>query len=169
MLPRTSTNARRRGASRARLVMPMAGLGLLCASVAMLLHNRTPSGETVSQVARRIQQIALTSGGGELGPWLVSAEHVDPLSGTLLRLRIESGPMIIAAERATLVVNADDNTFSFELSEVVFTRVPDDEDGEAGVHTLDTHMLGPAPWGMDIVPDAEAPPKKAPSSWVQAE
>ena len=64
--------------------------------------------------------------------------------------------MEIAARRARVVVDATDDTFSIELHDVVFTRIPDDEPGpEHFVLSSQLHVLGPVPYEVDIVPDSQ--------------
>ncbi len=149
-----------RGASRAHLLLPLAGAGFIIAGTAALLL--TP-GKTypVSYVIRTIREIALSAGrpgappdAGMLGPWRIRATGVDPVSGRFDDFHVHCGPMLIAAKSANVTVDPSADTFSIEMWDVVFLRVPDDpEAARAGVHRLDYHVLGPAPYGADIVAD----------------
>ncbi|MCP3906374.1 MAG: hypothetical protein GY715_22365 [Planctomycetes bacterium] len=147
-----------------RLLMPVLGVGLIVVCAIVLLGS---GGErhTVSEVVRSIRKAALAGnepdapyGSGRIGPWKIAADHVDPLTGELSNFRIQSGAMMIAARTAQILVDPEADTFGFELHGVVYTRVPAGGDGaadddEAFVHDLERHVLGPAPYGVDIIPD----------------
>lgn len=172
----------RRGSSRSRFIVPVAAAGLIVACVGVLLHS-THRAHTVSHVTRTIRDIALAGnavdaplGAGTVGPWKIAAEDVDLLTGEFINFRLDSGPMLVTARRAALLVDPDADTFSFEMWDVVFTRTPDGRkpDGDSYVHRLDYHLVGPAPYGADIVRDAPAaapPPPSEPgnSSLVSAD
>lgn len=149
---------------RARLILPVAGAGLLIGCGLLLLRGGHET-HTVSQVARSIHEIALTANApdappeaGLVGPWRVSAERLDPLSGKLIDFNIKSGVMMISARTAQVVIDPDADTFSFDMRDVVFVRVPRlrEEGREAAIHHLDRYTLGPAPYNVDIVPDGAA-------------
>jgi hypothetical protein len=148
-------------AARARLVLPVAGAGLIIACAGLLLRG-TPERHTVSQVARMIQETALASSepdappeAGILGPWLITAERIDPVNGHLLNFRLQSGQMMIAAMSARIAIDPENDTFSFEMWNVVYTRVPEprEENQKAFTHALEHYVLGPAPYKFDIVAD----------------
>ena len=151
-------------ASRARLVLPVAAAGVVVACVCLLLRG-PPEKHTVSQVARMIRETALASNepdapleAGILGPWLITAERVDPVNGHLLSFRLKSGQMLIAATSARIDIDPEADTFSFEMWDVVYTRVPDpkEENQDAYTYTLEHYVLGPAPYRFDIVADGAA-------------
>jgi hypothetical protein len=161
------------------LLLPAAGLGLLVAGAALLLKSE-PEGHTVSQVRRSIRAIALAGGAenapvqaGMIGPWRVATATIDPITGEFSDFRIESPPMLISAERAQLHVDAERDTFSFEMWNVVYTRVPKPgETVEGFLWSEDHYVLGPAPYGKDIIPDGagvtEPPPAGDDPTLVEA-
>ena len=71
----------------------------------------------------------------------------------LLQFRLTCGQMEIAARSARLVVDAKDDTFRFELYDVVLTRVPETDEVVPDHHliTHDEYTLGPVPYGRKIV------------------
>lgn len=151
-------------ASRARLVLPVAGAGLTIACVGLLLRG-APERHTTSQVARMIQETALASNepdaprdAGILGPWHIAAERIDPVSGHLMNFQLKSGQMMVAARSARIAIDPENDTFSFEMWDVVYTRVPERNaaDQNAFAHALDHYVLGPAPYKFDIVADGAA-------------
>jgi hypothetical protein len=158
-------STKQRGPSRARLILPVALAGVLIAMLGLALH-RPRQRHTVSQVARTIRSIALAGGApnathdaGEIGPWRIGATDIDPMTGEYTNFTLASGQMMLGAKRAKLLIDADHDAFSFELWEVSFTRVPDDEEipkdeAPSFVHTMDHYIIGPAPYGADIIPDA---------------
>lgn len=122
---------------------------------------------TESEVVHEIRRIALEGGraeslrAGRLGPLRLSARTVDPATGEFVGFRIETDQIMVAAARAAIVVDAEQDTFAFDLQEVVVTRIPDEvtEPGDAApdaqslIHTADRHRFGPAAFGSDIKPD----------------
>jgi hypothetical protein len=161
-MPATRSSSKSAGpAVPLRLLMPVLGAGVLVACIAVMIGGGGER-QSVSEVMRQIHQKALAGnepdapyGAGRIGAWKIAAERVNPLTGELTSLRIQSGAMLVAARTAHVVVDPEADTFSFELHGVVYTRVP--RDGEevdgAFVHELDHYVLGPAPYGVDIVPD----------------
>jgi len=154
---------RQRPSSRARLILPFAAMGLFVACVGVWMHG-SQSGHTVSHVHRTVRDIALAAGvddapadAGTLGPWKIAAQEVDPVTGEYRRFRLESGRMMISAARARLLVDPEDDSFSFEMWDVVYTRLParGQTEDDSFVWSMDHYLLGPAPYGMDIVPDHE--------------
>jgi hypothetical protein len=152
-----------RRVSPARLLLPVLAAGLVMACVLVLLRT-SRSGHTVSQVKRGIHTIALhrstepdRADGGPLGPWWIAADGVDPVTGVLENFHVSSGNMEIAARGARLTVDPVDDTFTFELLDVAFTRVPDPDASEPEPEGLlvskERYVLGPAPYGVDIVSD----------------
>ncbi len=158
---------RPRKRSRAWLVLPLLGFGLLIASLIVLWWEPPPQ-QSVSEVTRGFRDIALAKSpkpglddGGAIGPWWITAGDVDPVTGLYHNMHVRSGNVLIAAEAARLVVDPATDTFQFELHNVVFTRVPDPDDPddselEHHVLELEFHTLGPVPFGIDIVPDHNA-------------
>jgi hypothetical protein len=123
------------------------------------------SAHTVSHVVRSISESALAAGradspleAGLLGPWRIAAEEIDPVDGTLQNFRVQGGNMMITARSARIIVDADRDAFSFELDDLVFVRVPTPAEPErtARIHRLEHYVLGPAPYGMEIVPDGSS-------------
>lgn len=156
--------ARRR--SRAWMILPVLGIGLLAASLVVLWWE-PPQKQSVSEVTRQFRDIAMAKSpkpglddGGPIGPWWVTATDVDPVTGVFLNVHVRSGSMLIAADTARLVIDPATDTFQLELHDVVFTRVPDGDNPELKHHVLelDHHTLGPVPYGMDIVPDQNIVP-----------
>lgn len=160
--------SKRRKISRARLILPIAGAGLLMACSYILISS---SREKYSEAAvlRTIHEVVLhksqrpgVADGGLIGPWWISASRVDPISGTLYDFSLASGQMVIAAKYADLEIDAYEDTFSFNLHGVVLTRIPGEfEDvGEAFLIEYEQYLLGPAPFGADIIPDAGTAPRR---------
>ena len=153
------------GAARARLILPVAGAGVLIACGFVLLRD-SPERHTVSDVKRAIRDLALAAGApgapagaGTVGPWEIAAEKYDPLSGVFTNFRLESGAVMLTASSADLLVDASSDSMTFELRDVVYTRIPqegDEDDVEAFVHKLAEYRLGPIPYDVDIIPDASA-------------
>jgi hypothetical protein len=152
----------RRGAvSPARLLLPLGSVGVLlvCAGLMLRGHGET---ETASSVARRIQQTALAGarpdaqhGAGMLGPWMIAAERVDPATGRLVNFRLQTPTAMISATSADILVDPRDDSFSFDLHDVVVLHIPaeDEEEIDARMVRMDEYRLGPVPYGADIVPD----------------
>jgi len=154
--------ARKHGTPHLRLLVPVAGAGLLAALAGVLLRGNAEA-HSVSEVVRMVREIALAGnaadappGAGMIGPWKIAATGIDPVSGRLLDFRLKSGRLILATREAQVHVDPDTDTFSIEMWDVVYTRLPetDSADDDAVVHSLDHYILGPAPYGIDIVPDA---------------
>ena len=151
--------------SRARFIIPVVLIGLIVGLLGAVLKSHQP-GMTVSEVTRAIRQVALRPSdrtearqGGKIGPWWVAADECDdPLSGEFVNLRITSGNMLVAARRAKLHVDPRANSIRFEMWDVVFARVPytkrTEQSEEHFVHQMEHYVLGPAPWGDEIVPDS---------------
>ncbi len=155
-------NKRQPGRSRARLIFPFAAAGVLVACVGLWMRGAN-QGHTVSHVQRTVRDIALAGAAtgapleaGTIGPWKIAAEHVDPITGEYNEFRLGAGRMLITAERAVLMVDPEADTFSFDMWNVVYTRVPlpNEATDESYVWNLDRYVLGPAPYGMDIIADS---------------
>lgn len=143
-----------------RYVLPLGLAGLLIGMLGMWLKH-DPQIDTVSGVTRQIYDIALArsndSGkpfGGAVGPWWISAEGTDSLSGDLTGFSLTSGDLHLGAQRATVWVDPTNNTFSLQLHEVVFLSAPNkDEVNPSFLQNIDEYVLGPATWQRDIVSD----------------
>ena len=97
---------------------------------------------------------------GLVGPWRIAAATVDPQTGRFTRFRLQSGRMHLVAESAQLFVDPDEDVFGFELFDVVYTRVPTpDQTTEAFIHEMPHYVLGPAPYGRNIVDDGASIPR----------
>jgi len=155
----------------------MLGLGLLVAGILVAVRGRDRAW-TVSEVTQEMRRIALEGGRAEspsagwLGPLRIAAQSINAATGEFVGFRIETDTVMVSAARAMLEVDPAADTFAFDLREVVFTRVPSEEQSAATaaaqaqappfgrpeavaslVHTTDRHLFGPAPFGRDIVPD----------------
>ena len=65
---------------------------------------------------------------------------------------------MIAGDVAQLTVDPEADSFCFELRNVVYTRVPSERETEASdedafVHSMEHYILGPVPYGVDIIHD----------------
>ena len=148
--------------SRARLILPMAGAGLFIACIYILIstardeYSEAAVLRTIHEVALIKSQVPGVADGGLIGPWWISASRVDPITGTLHDFSLASGRMVIAAEFADLKIDAYEDTFSFNLHGVVLTRVPGEFEDVSEAHLIEyeQYLLGPAPFGADIIPDA---------------
>jgi hypothetical protein len=138
------------------------GSGLFLGCIIAVVSSADPR-VTVNEVVEEIHGIALrraerpgVEDGGLIGPWWVTASGVDPQTGRLLAFRIRSGDLRVAARSASLIVDADADTFTFELNDVVMTRFPDSgaANGSGGLLALEHHVLGPIAYGTEIEPDA---------------
>lgn len=150
------------GRSRARFILPIAGTGLLIACVVVITLSLRPTiGE--SEILRSIHSIALSKSqkpgvpdGGPFGPWWISATRLDPISGLLHDFSITSDTMIIAAESARIEVDAFEDTFSIDMNTVVLIRLPGEapDEVEQQLVKFDHYRLGPAPFDVNILPNA---------------
>jgi hypothetical protein len=143
-----------------RYVLPLGLAGLLIGMLGMWLKH-DPQIDTVSDVTRQIYDIALARGGdsgkpfgGAVGPWWISAEGTDYLSGDLTGFSLTSGDLHLGARRATVWVDPTDNTFSLQLHNVVILSAPTKNDVDPSfLQNIDEYVLGPATWQRDIVSD----------------
>ncbi len=166
-----------RGAAAGRLLLPLLGVGLIALGVVIAVRSGDRSW-TVSEVTQELRRIALEGGRAEsasagwLGPLRIATRSIDAATGEFVGFRIETDTVMVTAERAELQVDAAADTFAFDLRDVVFTRIPSEQESAAVaaadaqaspfgrpeavaslVHTTDRHLFGPAPFGRDIVPD----------------
>ena len=132
------------------------GAALVAVVVIVLLLSGSHQTKSVSEVVGEIHEIALAQPqGGLIGPWWVSAAELDPLTGTLSFFKVEGGSLHIAARTARVVVDPQADTFQIEMWDVVVTGVgePVAEGGSHELIDLPHYVLGPIPYGVDIVPD----------------
>ncbi len=137
------------------LMLRLGAAGVVVAGI-LLLVTGSDDRRTVSQVIDEIHELALAKPqGGLIGPWWVSAAGRNPDDGRLLDFKIEYGPVNIAARTGRVIVNPQRDSFSFEMTDVVFTRMPRPGAEETGssLHELDRYVLGPLPYHANIVPD----------------
>ncbi len=117
----------------------------------------SPDTRTVSQLIDEIRAIALAEPqGGLIGPWWVSASGTDE-HGRLTGFKVECGPIDIGAATARIIVNHHNDTFQFEMWDVVLARLSDpaDPDAEHTLQQLGRYVLGPLPYPHDVVPDED--------------
>lgn len=108
-----------------------------------LKHGRSRP-EPASLVRERMTSMILN--GAWLGGLFVQADGVDPTSGDLLHFRATADTVLLTAERAAIVFDADAATMSFDLTRVVLVGADDEvANGEGSMMSLDTHRLGPFP------------------------
>lgn len=143
------------------LAMRMMQIGAagLVVGILIVLVSGSPESRTVSEIIDEIHTLALLRPhGGLIGKWFVSASAVDERSGRLMNFKIEGGPVAFSARTARVIVNAHENTFQFEMWDVVLMRVPDrpGDEIEDAVRQLNRYVLGPLPYPMDVVPDARS-------------
>ncbi len=132
------------------------GAALVAVVVIVLLLSGSHRTKSISEVVGEIHEIALAQPqGGLIGPWWVSAAELDPLTGTLSFFKVEGGSLHIAARTARVVVDPQADTFQIEMWDVVVTGVgePVAEGGAHELIDLPHYVLGPIPYGVDIVPD----------------
>ena len=127
-------------------------------AIVLIVSGRQQT-QSVSHVVRQVQKIALGKPeGGLIGPWWISAATADPVAGELIGLKVEVGPVLIAARKARIVVDPVNDTFRFEMSAVMMTRIDDPPSGEEHhLVELEHYVLGPIPYGADIVADGVMP------------
>jgi hypothetical protein len=166
------------GRSFKRLLFPGALALLFLALLVAWVGPVSSETITVSELTRRIREIALrgtgeagVEQGGEIGPWWIAADSGDPVTGEFANFRLSSGSLHLAAKTAMLHVDPDANTISFDMSNVVFASIPvrrvDDVDEEHFLHRVDQYTLGPAPVGFEIAADGRSNPSgSSPSSSV---
>ncbi len=140
----------------ARLVLRIAVPVIAVLIIAVVVSGSRET-RTVSQVIDEIRAIALARPqGGPIGSsWWVSASGVDEADGRLQDFKVECGTIDIAAESAQIIVNHHNNTFRFEMWDVVFAPVADagDPNAEHTLQHLHRYVLGPLPYSREIVPD----------------
>ncbi|MHC4429036.1 MAG: hypothetical protein ACYS0D_10625 [Planctomycetota bacterium] len=129
-------------------------IALTIAAVVTLIAGRSRT-ESTSEVVAQIHAVALTQpNGGLVGPWWVSASDLDPV-GRLLNFRVEVGSVQFAAQTARVTVDAEHDTFTFEMTGVVLFRWDEPlpgEDPRRPLVEMERYTLGPIPYQKDIVP-----------------
>ncbi|MHC4413937.1 MAG: hypothetical protein ACYS0G_01500 [Planctomycetota bacterium] len=144
----------------ARLIVRVAAAGLVAVAIVLLVSGSHET-HSVSQVTREIHKIALAEPqGGLIGPWWVSAAEYDPLTDKLRSFKMECGPVHLAARTARVVVDPHKDSFKFQMWDVVLARV-DESEAEGNEHDLidlPHFVLGPIPYGIDIVSDEATTP-----------
>lgn len=138
-----------------RLVVRV-GVAVVVLVGVILLISGSHETQTVSQVIENVHKVALAKpGGGLIGPWWVSAQSYDAEAGRLRDFKMECDPVRIAARSTRVVVNPHADSFQLEMWDVVVARVPQQEglSTEHDLLELDRYLLGPIPYGVDIVPD----------------
>lgn len=151
--------------SRAKFILPIAGTGLLIACLFALFFSMRKT-YSEAEIIRSIHIIALRQSekpgvpnGGPLGHWWISAVKVDPITGKLFDFSITTDTMIIAAQSVMVEIDPLADTFTFDMTGVVLTRFSDSNDDEGEILvTREHYRLGPAPFGVDIIPDAGTVP-----------
>lgn len=135
------------------LALRVAAAGLVVGGI-LLLVSGSRKERTVSQVIAEIHDIALARPqGGLIGPWWVSAAGVEGIDRRLTDFKVESQTIHIAARTARVIVNPQQDSFKFDMRDVVFTTIPGPDQEEASLQRLDHYVLGPLAYGKDIVPD----------------
>ena len=89
--------------------------------------------------------------GGVLGPWWIHASGSE--GGNLIGLCLEGSDAHVAAARAEVLVDADENSLSFLLMDAVIVTLPGEGD-EGLVERHDSIQLGPIPMSIDIVSES---------------
>lgn len=144
----------------------MLALGIICACVgALLAARRSDDAVTVSQVRRQVIANTLQRGqtptepdGALLGPWRITAEDADPVTGRLHLLRLENDDMVLTARSAALTIDETRDTVSLHLHNLELATLKDaTEDGvvDRFLNHLEAFTVGPIPWRMPIVADGD--------------
>ena len=117
--------------------------------------------QTVLEVRDEIYNIVLSKSGDEfwdhggiIGPWHVAATSIDDSTGDLHDFRLVSGSINLGASRARLVIDPEQDTFSFHLRDVVIMNVPNEHDlptDDRQLIPLDAFILGPAKYHRPII------------------
>lgn len=158
-MPQTATRtAPDRSSNALRLLLPIFGGGVLLAIVLITANSMVPAAVQASEVRREVRRIA--EQGGYLGPFKIQAEHVDPVTGDLVRFSARAETLLLGASRARIEVDAHENAIALVLSGVVVTRLPAPGQGdtEAQITSIDRFVLGPFPYQRRIVDDGTSRP-----------
>ena len=139
-----------------RAIVSVIAAGSFTTAVFLIIRSGDRS-QTATQAIESIRDIALGeegAPGGQIGSWRISAASLDQRTGDLKDFRLESGAMSVAARTARISVDPELDTFTFDLWDVVYTRVPGEGDQDASrdqyLLELEHYVLGPAPYGVDI-------------------
>ncbi len=127
---------------------------LLAACVFMLvvgvtLRHRRSNAEPASIVQERISIMVLE--GAWMGGLFIKAERIDRLDGALINFRATAENVLLTADRALPLVNAEDASLSFDLSNVILVGASESSDGT--FRTLESHRLGPFPLSIRVKAD----------------
>lgn len=141
-----------------RLIVPFAVAGFLVAAALAVYFGSRPSPHRVSDIVDRVHSIVMTRPHGWLGPWRVRAERVDALTGDMIDFTLDTEELKLGAARARVVVDAEDQSISLELYDVIFAALPGEGEQSRNnpIRSVDIYMLGPIPYGHPIVDDQRA-------------
>ncbi|MCA9291634.1 MAG: hypothetical protein KDA25_10945 [Phycisphaerales bacterium] len=160
-----SSDARRR-----HLALPIFVIGVVVTGIGLVLKMRhtTP---TITEAAfrQKVGEMALSARPQSIGPWWITAGSINEQTGDFMAFHIDSGDVQISARRARLLIDPETDSFSFRMWDVVYTvlprrraddprATPEGADSDHYLLSLPEYLLGPAPYGMDIVSnDLESP------------
>jgi len=144
-----------------RIIAPIVLVVLVVVLIVVVRRRGLPH-YSEAQMLRSIHATALRHSdkagvpdGGPLGPWWISASEGDPFTGELRNFSITTEAMIIAAQTARIRIDPYADTFMIDMEHVVMTRFESGPDAEMhSLVELDHYRLGPAPFHVDIRPDA---------------
>ncbi len=147
------------GSTPLRLLAPFALGGLAVAlTMATVATLRTPA-ERESDIIRHIHETAMAEPFGWFGPWRITAESIDPATGEMIGFGLNTETLSLTAARSRVQIDAEADTVSLELWDVVLIAVPDEEGGtvDGVMQELDHYVLGPIDYGRRIRPDVRGP------------
>lgn len=142
--------------SYARLLLPFACAALIITGLLAIFTHTMKETTTVAEIRDRIHGIALNDpDGGAFGGWWICASSLDAETGDLLEFHLETAGVRVAAKRARVIVNPEDDTLSLDLRDVVYLRIPDQGEDDPEHHVLEKNrmLLGPVPISADVVED----------------
>ncbi len=139
------------------LIIRVVVAAVVIAAVVLLISGSHET-ETVSGAIDRVHRLALARpAGSAIGSWWVSALSYDAETHRLTDFKMESDAVRIAAPSARVIVDPHSDSFQIEMWDVVVESVP--REGVVSEHDpleLDRYLLGPIPYGKDIVPDGRS-------------
>lgn len=136
---------------RPMFLVLLAACALMLVAGVTLKHGRSRS-EPASIVRERVVSMVLD--GAWLGGLFVHADHVDLATGELVQFRATADTVLLTADRARPIINAEDSTLSFDLTGVVLVGANDEvDDGAGSMVTLASHRLGPFPLSIRVKAD----------------
>lgn len=138
-----------------RLIAPFAIAGFVVAIALAVFFAARPTPHRASDIVDDVHAIVMSRPYGWLGPWRVRAERIDTLTGELFDFTLDTDELKLGAARARVVVDADEQTISLELYDVIFTALPGEGDAarEDPIRSVGIYMLGPIPYNHPIVED----------------